>query len=58
MAKVEPVSNDSGITATITFAYVVTDTSTNKLAIYAYPVSAAAATAWEGGAAIEITKIA
>lgn len=58
VAKVEPVSNDSGITATITFAYVVTDTSTNKLAIYAYPVSAAAATAWEGGAAIEITKIA
>ena len=40
------------------FPYVVSDTSTDKLAIYANPESGASATEWEGFATIKITKIA
>ena len=40
------------------FPYVVSDTSTDKLAIYANPESGASATQWEGFATIKITKIA
>lgn len=44
--------------ATYMFPYVVSDTSTDKLAIYANPESGASATQWEGFATIKITKIA
>ena len=43
---------------TFQIPYTVSDTSTDKLAIYANPVSSASATQWEGFATIKITKIA
>ena len=43
---------------TYMFPYVVSDTSVDKLAIYANPASDASATNWEGFATIKITKIA
>jgi len=47
-----------GVCATFTFAYVVSNTTNDRLAIYAEPFSAAANSDWEGAAVIEITKIA
>tara|TARA_S200002703_G_scaffold125049_1_gene111233 strand:+ start:242 stop:1228 length:987 start_codon:yes stop_codon:yes gene_type:complete len=48
---------DPGVVAAFMFAYAVTDTSSDKLAIYAKPISGASNTGWAGAAAIEITKI-
>ena len=57
LEKTNGSTTDTGVVATIMFAYAITNTSTQKLAIYARPISAANATHWEGAAAIEITKI-
>ena len=49
---------NTGVCTTFTFAYVVSNTTNDRLAIYAEPISSASAIQWEGAAVIEITKIA
>lgn len=52
-----PENQTSGVSHTFMFAYVVSNTTNDRLAIYAQPESGAAATSWEGAAVVEITKI-